>query len=236
MFGPTRLWGYFPANVLVGSTMPRHLGGIIIAEKGKPIEITFRNLLTANQKPFGPPLQSIIPVDTTIPGANQAQNRVAVHLHGGFIPWISDGGPFDWWTPDGTHGLSFLNNAVLNPGAKPNEAEYYYNNEQTARLMWYHDHAWGTTRINAYNGVATAYILRDNFERGLMNLRATTEPNWPRTASEVIATTIADTELPIIIQDKIFVDAKTIGMDPRLEGCCAARCAIYRKPLVSAYL
>ena len=36
-------------------------------------------------------------------------NRTAVHLHGGFIPWISDGGPFDWFDPNGVAGPSFLN-------------------------------------------------------------------------------------------------------------------------------
>ena len=106
-------------------------------------------------------------MDTSIPGANQAQNRTAVHLHGGFIPWVSDGGPFDWWAPDGTHGASFLNNAVLNPGASPNQAEYYYPNNQSARLVWYHDHAWGITRINAYAGIASAYVITDSYEAQL---------------------------------------------------------------------
>ena len=55
------------------------------------------------------PAAHIIPVDTTLPGANQAQNRMAIHIHGGLVPWISDGGPFDWWDPSGNHGLSFLN-------------------------------------------------------------------------------------------------------------------------------
>ena len=29
------------------------------------------------------PARHILPVDITLPGANQAQNRIAVHLHGG---------------------------------------------------------------------------------------------------------------------------------------------------------
>ena len=45
---------------------------------------------------------SIIPVDTTINGVNPAQvNRTAVHIHGGYVPWISDGGPYDWCDPAG---------------------------------------------------------------------------------------------------------------------------------------
>ncbi len=152
----TPLWGYNPA----GNPTQRHLGGVIAAIKNQATQITFRNYL---------PPTSIIPVDTTLPGANQAQNRTAVHLHGGFVPWISDGGPHDWWAPDGTHGLSFLNNVVLRPkkgkpgrtDAAANEAEYYYPNDQSARLVWYHDHAWGITRTNAYAGVASGYVITD---------------------------------------------------------------------------
>jgi hypothetical protein len=137
---PTALWGYNPANALgfAGSAPPAHLGGVIVAQKGIPIQITFRNNL---------PPTHIIPVDTTLPGANLAKNRAVVHLHGGFTPWVTDGGPFAWFAPDGSHGESFLNNQVLNPGAAANEAEYYYTNDQSARLVWYHDHAMGTTRI-----------------------------------------------------------------------------------------
>ncbi len=169
-FGKTKLWGFHPAVPLGGGAQPqKHLGGIIVVKKGTPIQITFRNKLTSNGLPNGIPLKNIIPVDTTIPGANAAQNRIAIHLHGGLIPWISDGGPFDWWAPNGTHGLSFLNNLVLNPGAALNEAEYYYGNNQSARMVWYHDHAFGITRINAYAGVASAYIIRDDFEINMKN-------------------------------------------------------------------
>src|SRR6266568_4390459 len=114
----TTLWGFNPLNALGinGAVTPAHLGGVIVAQKGVPIQITFRNNL---------PPTHIIPVDTTIPDANQAQNRASVHLHGGFTPWISDGGPFAWFAPDGSHGASFLNNEILNPGAALNEAEYY---------------------------------------------------------------------------------------------------------------
>ena len=36
--------------------------------------------------------------------------------------------------------------------------------DQSARLVWYHDHAYGITRINAYAGVASALVIRDQFE------------------------------------------------------------------------
>jgi spore coat protein A len=113
--GPTALWGFAPSKGLGGNIKPTHLSGIIVGQRGKPIQIYFQNLLFVNKH--------ILPVDTTIPGANQAVNRTAIHLHGGLVPWISDGGPFDWFDPYGRHGLSFLNNKVLNPFALPGGAE-----------------------------------------------------------------------------------------------------------------
>ena len=174
VFGPnTTLWGFNPVNPLGGGVQPpKHLGAIIVAERNVPVQITFFNKLTSNGTPTGTALKSIIPVDATLPGANQAQNRTAVHIHGGLVPWISDGGPFDWWAPNGTHGLSFLNNQVLNPRRLTDAAEYYYPNNQSARFVWYHDHAFGITRINAYAGIASAYLIRDNFEAGHATERA----------------------------------------------------------------
>jgi spore coat protein A len=44
--GPTTLWGYKPAVVPGGGDQPqRHLGGIIIANHGEPVQITFTNTL-----------------------------------------------------------------------------------------------------------------------------------------------------------------------------------------------
>ena len=194
--GPTTLRGFNPRNALGVSGVPeqKHLGGIIVAQKGSPVQITFRNNLPANH--------TVVPVDTTIMGAEGATNRISVHLHGGFVPWISDGGPFAWWAPYWSHGESFVNNKVLNPSAARNEAEYYYPNNQSARLAWYHDHAVGTTRLNAYSGIASAYIIRDAFEARLRSLGL---PDFIENGGF---------ELPIVIQDKIFVDAHIASKDP----------------------
>jgi spore coat protein A len=56
--GNTTLWGYNPALAL-GTTnwKPTHLGGIIVAKKGVPIQLTFRNRL---------PSTPILPVDTIL--------------------------------------------------------------------------------------------------------------------------------------------------------------------------
>jgi spore coat protein A len=192
--GPTVLRGYTPTNGLGGNITPTHLGGIILGKKGVPIQITFRNQMILPNH--------IIPVDTTIPGANQDTRRTAVHLHGGLVPWISDGGPFDWFGPFGTHGLSFLNNKVLNPFALPGSAEYYYPLNQSARFMWYHDHAVGITRVNAYAGIASGMLIRDDFEASLINRGL---PNYIEAGGN---------ELPIVIQDKIFVGKGIRQADP----------------------
>ena len=33
---------------------------------------------------------------------------------------------------------------------------FYYTNQQSARLLFYHDHAYGITRLNVYAGEAAA--------------------------------------------------------------------------------
>jgi spore coat protein A, manganese oxidase len=200
--GPTKLWGY--ADAAHGG-LHRHLGGIIVAQKGKPVQITMTNNLPATH---------IIPMDTTIPGANQAQNRTAVHLHGGLVPWISDGGPHDWFAPDGTHGLSFLNNSVAYPAGPttwaPGQAEYFYPNNQSARLVWYHDHAWGITRINAYAGVASAYVIRDTALESSAGLPIIERPDLPGGGREV----------PLVFQDKVFVGPNLAAVDPTWPASC----------------
>jgi len=198
--GPTTLWGYQPSVALGGGVQPqKHLGGIIVAQRDVPIQITFSNDL---------PSTHIIPVDTTIEGANLEQNRAAVHLHGGLVPWISDGGPHSWFAPNGDKGLSYVN--VLNPGAAVNQAEYYYPMNQSARMLWYHDHAWGTTRLNAYAGIASALLLRDAFENNLKNLGL---PEYIEAGGM---------ELPIVVQDKVFVGTDIGLVDPTWPGPSAA--------------
>lgn len=194
--GPTRLWGYCDST----NPVKRHLGGVMVAIRpnapgGTASRMRFTNTL---------PRRNIIPVDSTVPGANQAQNRIAIHLHGGEVPWISDGGPFDWWTPTGQSGLSFLNGpgSVLDniPGKamRPGQADYFYPNNQSTRLTWYHDHAHGITRLNAYAGLATGYLLIDTVQDAL--LLNTLPP-------------LAST-LPLVFQDKVFVSAATPSTDP----------------------
>jgi spore coat protein A, manganese oxidase len=202
--GPTTLWGYNPAVALGGAQPQKHLGGIIVAQRGTPIQLTFTNKL---------PPKHILPVDTSanFPDAQQRQNATTTHLHGGLVPWISDGGPFTWFTPDGQYGPSIQSAAGnfykrLNPDLQAGQAEYYYPNNQSARLVWYHDHAHDITRLNAYAGIASAYIIRDSFEGNLRNLGL---PDFVENGGR---------EIPIVIQDKIFVGTDIDTKDPTWPG------------------
>ena len=47
------------------------------------------------------------------------------------------------------------------PDPGPGEQTFFYSNQQSARLMFYHDHAWGITRLNVYAGEAAGYLLTD---------------------------------------------------------------------------
>ena len=173
---PTRLWGY--GDAAPGAPF-RHLGGVIAARRGVPVRINVLNAL---------PNTHILPVDHSIPGAEigQAENRAVIHLHGGFVPWASDGGPFHWSDPGGLRGPSVIDwLPTTNPLVLNND--HYYPNDQSARLMWYHDHAIGITRLNAYAGLASGYVLRDAAEEALIASGA-----------------IPSREIPLIIQDKIF--------------------------------
>ena len=54
-----------------------------------------------------------------------------------------------------------------NPGA--GSQTFYYSNDQAARLLFYHDHAFGITRLNVYAGEAGGYVLRDQTEKDLIS-------------------------------------------------------------------
>ena len=189
---PTKLWGYWDANRPV--PVQKHLGGVIIMPRGMASRIRFTNTL---------PDTHIIPVDTSIPGANQAQNRMAIHIHGGLVPWVSDGGPFDWWAPNGASGLSFLNgpggifdNIPGQPMAA-GQADYFYPNDQSTRLVWYHDHAHGITRLNAYAGLASGYLILDLAQEPLFPGQTT-----PGRLNGKIPSIFST--MPLVFQDKVF--------------------------------
>ncbi|MGD0017457.1 MAG: hypothetical protein ABSC38_08105, partial [Verrucomicrobiia bacterium] len=211
----------------------QYLGPVMVAQRNRPVRVKFTNFL-----PTGTNGTLFLPVDTTIMGAgmgpsnmveNYTQNRATLHLHGGLTPWISDGTPHQWTAPAGEttsypKGVSVryvpdmwfdsLGNRVPagtagasnNPG--PGSLTFYYTNQQSQRLMFYHDHAYGITRLDVYAGEAAAYILRDPVELALMNGGSIGTTN-------VTANTIPTNEIPLVIQEKIYVDTNNlVAEDP----------------------
>lgn len=146
------------------------------------------------------------------------QNRVNVHLHGGDTPWISDGTPHQWITPaeeadplspTGSLAKEFAADPTRDPALLPEFLRgasvqnvpdmndpgagawtLYFPNGQSARMLWYHDHAFGATRLNVYAGVASAYLLTDATEQQMISSGAL--PPAERT-------------IPLVLQDRTFV-------------------------------
>jgi len=147
-------------------------------------------------------------------------NRATLHLHGGITPWISDGTPHQWITPADENtpypqGVSvqsvpdMIGQAAVDAGvpdcSAPDDGcmSFYYTNQQSARLMFYHDHAWGITRLNVYAGEAAGYLIQDPVEQAL-----------------VANGTIPADQIPLVIQDRTFVpDAAQLALqDPTWDA------------------
>ena len=191
---PTKLRGYYQINAPGGPGHPFYLGPVIVAQADRPVRVKF-----VNQLPTGAGGNLFLPVDTTAMGAgvgpdgttNYSQARAVIHLHGGLTPWISDGTPHQWTTPVGDDakypkGVSVTSvpdmpsvqtvkqdgTAKAGDTASDGTLTFFYTNKQSARLMWYHDHAYGLTRLNVYAGEVAGYALKDTYEQ---NLRSTPE-------------------------------------------------------------
>ncbi len=149
-------------------------------------------------------------------------DRATLHLHGGVSPWISDGTPHQWITPANEstpwpQGVSVtevpdMGNVPGVPNCSGNNdgcMTFYYTNQQSARLMFYHDHSWGITRLNVYAGEAAGYLITDNTEKKL--LPATTD----NPTGLGLIPGAADT-IPLVIQDRTFVPdpAQMAALDP----------------------
>src|SRR5579864_524727 len=231
----TKLRGYCQINTpsAPGVCQPSYLGPTIIATKNKPVRVLFKNML-----PIGTGGNLFIPTDTTYMGAGApyTENRATLHLHGGATPWISDGTPHQWTAPKGEAGpgrgdsVQFVPdmwfdsttgnmiatcagqptcavaNATNDPG--PGNLTFFWTNQQGGRLMFYHDHAYGITRLNVYAGEAAGYLLVDPTEEAA--LAAATVPGT------IGATPDLAHLIPLVIQDKTFVasPAEIAAEDP----------------------
>ncbi len=243
----TNIRGYFDmGNALDPAN--HYLGPLILATRNRPVRILFNNQLATDLN---------VPVDSTYMGAGAisdgtnsvakaSERRATLHLHGGATPWISDGTPHQWITPasDTTalnangfaKGYSFehvpdmVGPLALTNNLKDGKATFYWTNQQSGRLLFYHDHAYGITRLNVYAGEAAGYLLVDGVEEAA--LRAATAPgtiptiNDPTNALDPFGNPsqipdLANADLghiiPLVIQDKTFVP------DPAPGGQLAAQ-------------
>ncbi len=159
------------------------------------------------------------------------QNRIAIHWHGGDTPWTNDGTPHQWFAPagdigytqgvDGRHpygmgkGESTTSQSVADmadPG--PGAYNILFPNNLSGRLMMYHDHASGITRLNAYIGEAAGYVVLDPVELNLVS-NAIGEPltqtlGGTSALASLPTGTLDAVGIPLVVQDKNFVP-KNIG-------------------------
>lgn len=157
-----------------------YLGPTIEVRRGIPLTVNAVNNLGAHRLDFA--------IDTTLHGAvelDRTSPRASLHLHGGSTSPDNDGGP----------------EATFLPGAS---RSYFYNNDQEAANIWYHDHALGITRLNVYAGLAGFYWIRDEFDTG--------QPDNP------LGLPTAAYEIPLVIQDKMFNPDGSLAYPPGAFG------------------
>ncbi len=127
----TRMWSYGPTP----------MAPLIVARKGEPISIEWRNHL---------PTKHFLPIDYTLHGCGHdvPEVRAVTHLHGAKTRSIDDGYPENWYVPGKSH-IS------------------HYPMDQEASALWYHDHAMGLNRLNTYAGLFGMLLIRDEVEDAL---------------------------------------------------------------------
>jgi FtsP/CotA-like multicopper oxidase with cupredoxin domain len=211
-----------------GYDKAHYLGPIVITFKGTPVRIKFvnflpngsattnttvsngvttKNVTARNGDMFLPTDESLAGAGLSADGANKyPQNRVAFHLHGGDSPWISDGTPHQWIAASGEnlpaqrqHGDRFMNTPDM-PFPGDGAQTTFWPNDQSSRLMWYHDHTFGLTRQNAYSGAAAGYVIIDPAELALL----TGTPLNGTPIQKAIPGGLLE-QIVLVVQDKGFV-------------------------------
>jgi len=165
---PTPLWAYDDGSGLAGQA--GSFGMAVVARSGTPVRASFTNELPERYPAW-------IPVDRRLTVKPDRLVRVMTHLHGGFVAADSDGNP-----------------AVTIAGFGHRQTQHVrYTNQRPqtpAALLWFHDHGFGTTRLNVVAGLAGAYIVRDEHDTGA-------EPNPAGLPG-------GRYEIPLVIQDRQF--------------------------------
>jgi FtsP/CotA-like multicopper oxidase with cupredoxin domain len=124
---------------------------------------------------------------------NNGRNSSAVHLHGSYTHSAWDGWAFD----------------EMEVGQWK---DYYYPNTESARPMWYHDHAHGHTASDAYYGQAGVYIITDPEEDALG--LPSGEFDVPLALTDKIYQSNGDLASPDSNPDNFFGDIIEVNMQP----------------------
>jgi FtsP/CotA-like multicopper oxidase with cupredoxin domain len=184
------VWSYRAGDpdVVQQGSGTTYLGPTVEVMRGDKVEVEWRNEIKPSsvstaQLPFEvvkvPYTDGKTPVPENTPGKldalpdEQDESRpklrnleaaLVTHLHGGRTQADFDGWPDNVRIPD-------------------QSANYIYQNDQAATMLWYHDHAIHVTRLNVYAGLAGAWLIRDDEEQQLQL------PNYQY-------------EIPLVIQDR----------------------------------
>ncbi len=198
----TYVWSYLKPGQ---DSRESYIGPVILARRGHPTEMKFVNSLgstattnvlaykysTDQTLHWADPLNNEANMCNHTSGFpsptdNCAKNYdgsipAVVHLHGGEVPPVLDGGPDSWFTSDGTAvGHAYYSKDGKTP---KNYSIYRYPNSQEGALIWFHDHTLGATRLNVYAGLAGAYVIKDPDDTLFANL---------------------PTLVPLVVQDRMF--------------------------------
>jgi spore coat protein A, manganese oxidase len=172
---PTPFWAYDDGH-LAGQA--GSFGMAVAAQTGTPLTLNFTNDLPAEYP-------SWIPLDPELTFQHSTAVRIMTHLHGGFVAADSDGNPAvteGGFLTGATQTVYYPNQALADPKSM--------DGGMPASLLWFHDHAFGATRLNVFAGLAAAYILRDEFDTGAVD--------------NPIGIPGGAYEIPLVIQDRQF--------------------------------
>jgi hypothetical protein len=137
---------------------------------------------------------------------------------------LSDGNAHQWFAPKGevrADGVLYSDPIIDMSKGKtcanlpdmpdPGDGSYniLYPNDMSGRLMWYHDHASGITKLNAYAGEAAGYLLLDPTMINQMGLLPAAAVGSAASLTNTLPG-LFDT-IPLILQHKAYVP-KDIGL------------------------